>query len=129
MIAVDTNVIVRLLTQDEPTQAVKARRLFEGESIMLAKTVLLESEWVLHSLYGFEPARIAESFAALIALPDVACEDIRCVTDAIEWMRQGMEFADAIHLASARAAGSFATFDRKLVKRGASLTEIKIVQL
>ena len=99
MVAVDTNVVVRLLTGDDPAQAARARAIFERDSVLLAKTVMLESEWVLRRLYRFGADRIAEAFAALIALPDVACEDPAAVADAIRWMRGGMDFADALHLA------------------------------
>ena len=47
MVAVDTNVLVRLLTGDEPAQSARARAIFERETVLLAKTVILESEWVL----------------------------------------------------------------------------------
>ena len=56
MIAVDTNVIVRLLTGDEPRQSEQARLLFDRETIFLPKTVLLEAEWVLRRLYRLERA-------------------------------------------------------------------------
>ena len=54
MIAVDTNVLVRLLTGDDLKQAAAARSLFAAGPIWIAKTVLLETAWVLRSLYGFE---------------------------------------------------------------------------
>jgi predicted nucleic-acid-binding protein len=47
MLAVDTNVLVRLLTGDEPKQAAAARALFAAEPIWIAKTVFLETGWVL----------------------------------------------------------------------------------
>jgi predicted nucleic acid-binding protein len=128
VVAVDTNVVVRLLTGDDPAQAARARAIFERDSVLLAKTVMLESEWVLRRLYRFGADRIAEAFAALIALPDVACEDPAAVADAIRWMRGGMDFADALHLASARPAGRFATFDAALVRRAAKVADIKIVR-
>lgn len=131
MLAVDTNVVVRLLTGDEPAQAARARALFEREAILLAKTVILESEWVLRRLYRFGADRIADAFAALIALPDVTCEDSAAVADAIRWMRGGrggIDFADALHLASARPAGRFATFDGALSRRAAKIADIKIVR-
>jgi predicted nucleic-acid-binding protein len=127
MLAVDTNMVVRLLTEDEPVHAARAREIFERETVLLVKTVLLETQWVLRSLYGFESSRIADSFAGLVALSNVVCEDLRCVTDAIEWMRNGMDFADALHLASSRPAGRFATFDRKLIKRAAEAADITTV--
>jgi predicted nucleic-acid-binding protein len=59
MIAVDTNVVVRLLTNDEPLQAGAARSLFASGPVWIAKTVLLETAWVLRKLYGFEDDAIA----------------------------------------------------------------------
>lgn len=50
MIAVDTNVLVRLPTGDHAQQATAARSLFAAEPIWIAKTVLLETGWVLRSL-------------------------------------------------------------------------------
>ena len=67
MIAADTNVLVRLVTDDEPRQTAQARQLFETETIFLAKTVLLETEWVLRRLYRLDPlpvARAASRFSA-----------------------------------------------------------------
>jgi predicted nucleic acid-binding protein len=46
MLAVDTNVVVRLLTADEPVQAARARAIFERETVLLVKTVVLETQWV-----------------------------------------------------------------------------------
>lgn len=65
MIAVDTNVLVRLLTADDPKQLAAARSLFASDPIWVAKTVLLETGWVLRSLYGFETA-IHEAFTKLL---------------------------------------------------------------
>jgi len=127
VVAVDTNVLVRLLTGDEPAQTARARAIFEREAVLLAKTVILESEWVLRRLYHFDSDRIAEAFVALIGLPDLVCEDAGAVADAIRWMRDGMDFADALHLASARPAGRFATFDEKLAKRAAKIADISVV--
>jgi len=67
MVAVDTNVLVRLLTGDEPEQAAATRRLFASEPIWIAKTVLLETGWVLRGLYGFEESEIRDGFTKLLA--------------------------------------------------------------
>lgn len=58
MIAVDTNVLVRLLTGDHLGEETAARSLFSSGSIWIAKTVLLETGWVLRSLYGFKESAI-----------------------------------------------------------------------
>jgi predicted nucleic-acid-binding protein len=128
VVAVDTNVLVRLLTGDEPTQTTRARAIFERETVLLAKTVILETEWVLRRLYRFGSARIADAFLALIALPDLVCEDMAAMADAIQWMRGGMDFADALHLASARPAARFATFDDKLAQRAAKIADIAVIR-
>jgi len=51
--AIDTNIVVRLLTADEPEQAAAAKRIIEHGDVFLGATVLLEAEWVLRAGYGF----------------------------------------------------------------------------
>ena len=70
MLAIDTNVLVRFLTGDDPEEAATARELFAREQIRIAKTVLLEAEWVLRSAYGFEPGAIRDSLKRTISLPN-----------------------------------------------------------
>lgn len=116
VIAVDTNVIVRLLTGDEPQQTSQARRLFETVTIFLAKTVLLEAEWVLRRLYRLERLAVNQALEALLSLPNVQCEDEPLLRQALAWNRDGIDFADALHLASGRTAERFATFDPAMIK-------------
>ena len=122
MIAVDTNVVVCLLTGDDHRQAVRAKRLFEAEEIWLPKTVMLESEWVLRRLYRRDRGQVVEALIALAALPNVTCEDEAAVNDALDWALGGLDFADALHLASAGSSRGFATFDGKLAKRSKSVS-------
>ncbi len=117
MIAADTNVIVRLLTGDEPRQSEQARLLFDRETIFLPKTVLLEAEWVLRRLYRLERLRVISALAALVALPNVRCEDEAAIIQALAWSREGLDLADAMHVASSRTASRFATFDQTLIKQ------------
>jgi predicted nucleic-acid-binding protein len=127
VIAVDTNVVVRLLTGDEPAQARRARELFDGGTVFIAKTVLLETEWVLRYSYRFPPDRILTALAGLAALPNVQIEDAVAVADALQWCSRGIDLADALHCASARDASAFASFDRKLVKRAPSIIPLNVV--
>jgi predicted nucleic-acid-binding protein len=69
VIAVDTNVVIRLLTGDDQDQATRARKLFETETIWLPKTVILEAEWVLRRLYGLAKGRVAEALRLLLRSP------------------------------------------------------------
>jgi predicted nucleic-acid-binding protein len=114
--AIDTNVVVRFLTNDDKRQAAAARVAIAEGDIFIAVTVLLEAEWVLRSAYGFEPARIARAFRGLAGLPKIVVEDPAKLAQALNWMGQGMDFADALHLAKAEGRTAFLSFDRTLAK-------------
>lgn len=118
MLAVDTNVVVRFLVDDDASQHKRAVALFRGHSIWLARTVVLECEWVLRSAFGFAASDIARALRGLIHLPNVRCEDEPEVLAAIEALSAGMDFAGALHLAaSSHADEGFASFDLRFVKR------------
>jgi predicted nucleic-acid-binding protein len=121
VIAVDTNVIVRLVTNDDPTQSPRAAQLFVREDIYVPKTVVLETEWVLRGAYELAPDVIRNAFERLMEVPSVAVEDAPAVRRALAWFAAGMDFADAVHLASSIAAAGFATFDKPLAKRARKL--------
>lgn len=121
MIAVDTNVVVRLLTGDDARQAARASALFRSEEIWLSKSVILETEWVLRSLYRFRGDRLCAAMRALTSLPKVRVEDPAAVSRALEWTSLGMDFADALHLASRNENANFVSFDEKLATRAKGL--------
>ena len=117
MIAVDTNVLVKLLTGDDPKQAAAAKAIFEREPVWIAKTVLLETGWVLGSLYGFEDAAIRDAFAKLLGLKNVHMEDGPSVAAALALTAHGIELADAMHLVSRPPGAAFVSFDKSFVQR------------
>ena len=117
MTAVDTNVVVRLLTQDDPKQAAAAKSLFAAGPIWIAKTVLLETEWVLRSLYGFDAKTVRDAFTKLLGLKNVHTEDKASMAEALALTEHGIEFADAIHLSSRPPGAAFVSFDRSFVRR------------
>ena len=117
MISVDTNIVVRLLTGDDPGQASAARALFSTEQIWIAKTVLLETAWVLRSIYGFDEGAISDAFTKLLGLKNVQAEDESCLAAALSLTGHGIEFADAIHLSSRLQGTAFVTFDKPFVRR------------
>ena len=130
MIAVDTNVLVRLLTGDDPEQAKAARSLFAAGSIWIAKTVLLETGWVLRSLYGFDESAIRDALTRLLGLNNVQSEDESSVATALALTARGIEFADAMHLSSRPPGAVFVSFDRSFVRRAAraGVTQVADVQ-
>jgi predicted nucleic-acid-binding protein len=120
VIAVDTNVIVRLLVGDDRAQFTKARRLFEERSgqdgaIWVAQTVLVEMAWVLMRTYCRSRADVAGALRALASNATVALEEAASVADALALFETGSaDLADC--LLAARAARQevefLATFDR-----------------
>src|SRR5882762_5197982 len=126
MIAVDTNVLVRLLTEDDPKQAAAARSLFAAEPIWIAKTVQLETGWVLRSLYGFEESAIRDAFTRLLGLKNVRTEDEPSVAAALALAVHGIELADAMHLSSRPPGAGFVSFDQSFIRRAkrAGATEV-----
>lgn len=127
MLAVDTNLVVRLLANDDMLQTRRAAALFASDQIFISKTVLLESEWVLRFSYELPPKVILQALRNIIGLPNVMVEQQREIAEALNGFEQGLDFADALHLASSLRAGRFATFDRKLIKRAEKLTDIELV--
>ena len=114
MIAVDTNVLVRLLANDDPAQSPKAAALFAAEEVFIAKSVLLETEWVLRFSYHVSREAIGTAFERLASSASVTLEDARAVRAAIDAHAGGMDFADALHITSGRGTARFVTFDKKL---------------
>jgi predicted nucleic-acid-binding protein len=126
MIAVDTNVLVRLLTGDDPVQATAARSLFASGPVWIAKTVLLETGWVLRSLYEFEEQTIRDAFIKLLGLRNVHVEDESSIAAALELTSDGIEFADAMHLSSRPEGVKFVSFDKSFIRRAkrAGVTDV-----
>jgi len=116
MIAIDTNILVRLLANDDPAQSPKAAQLFASEDVFVPKTVLLETEWVLRFSYRLQRATIAAAFGKLLAAASVTIEDAEAVRTAVDAITAGMDFADALHLSSSAETDKFLTFDRKLAR-------------
>lgn len=126
MRAIDTNIIVRYLTGDDPKQAEKARALIDGESVFVPRTVLLETEWVLRGVYEMPKDVVIPALRAFAGLPGVTIEDTTLAARALDWAEAGMDFADALHLAAATGCDGFATFDRRFVKAATRAATIPV---
>ena len=129
MVAADTNVIVRFLTRDDPAQASRAASLLSSRLVWISKTVLLETAWVLQSLYGFTAIEVNEALKGFAGLRNVRLEDAMGVAKAFEWTSMGIDFADALHLASSAGTNRFLTFDRRFVRRAKKLTGVRVAAL
>jgi len=89
--------------------------------------VLLESEWVLRSGYELASDQIAAALRALSGLPGVTVEEPARLAQALVWMSEGMDFADALHLAKAQGCSVFLSFDRKLIKSASGCSPIPVM--
>ena len=122
MIAVDTNIIIRFLARDNEQQYQKAYQIFTGsEKIFISTTVILETDWVLRFSYRFSTDRIIYAISGLLGLENISVENKGEIFISLQWYEQGLDFADALHLACSRCANKFASFDKKLIKKATDL--------
>lgn len=126
MLAVDTNIVVRYVVEDDPRQAEKARALIDGEDIFVPTSVVLETEWVLRTVYGFAFPAIARALRTLAGQPSVTLEQALVVRTALAWAEAGVDFADALHMAASRHCTSFVSFDRDLAKIANRVADIPV---
>lgn len=127
MLAVDTNLVVRLLTNDDRGQARRAAAIFAANEVFVPKTVLLETEWVLRHAYSLERAAIVRGLLGVLGLRSVIAEDALDVAVALDWYRRGIDFADAMHLAASGQAKRFVTFDAKFARRAKGVVPVEVV--
>ena len=117
MIAVDTNVIVRFLTDDDAKQSPVARALMTSGIVWIAKTVLLETEWVLRRVYRFRSDQVLAAFTMLLGLNNIEIEDESDFSAALDLFSQGLDLADAVHVCRRPGGIEFASFDLEFLKR------------
>ena len=117
MIAVDTNVLVRLITDDDRELADRAARLFEAESVVFVpQIVVCELVWVLTHAYGFDRGAVHDAVRDLVDAKQVLVEEQEEVRRALGRYEARGDLADHLILERARRAGCtrVATFDKKL---------------
>ncbi len=119
-VAIDTNVLVRLLVRDNETQFTAACRLVEEaaaaqEPVLVMLCALLETEWVLRSRYKLDKPAIWGAFTHLLESGDVEFEHEPTVEEALYLWHQHSKvgFADCLLIARAAHLGRarFVTFD------------------
>ena len=128
MKALDTNILVRYYLQDDKTQGHIAYRVIEREAeLFVAKTTLLELQWVLSSnrKTPFPHRQISKVIEHLMRLPNVTIEDYYTVLMALESYRRGLDFAGALHLAAAQGCTTMLSFDGRRFVRRANRLKLK----
>jgi predicted nucleic-acid-binding protein len=124
MAALDTNVLVRYIVQDDAAQFAAAKRLIlrcvtEGSTLFVPVTVVLELEWVLRSGFGFGKDEVLQTLSSLFSAAELTFESERALEVALQLFRKGSaDFADCLHVASAAQAAEqpLWTFDKAAAK-------------
>jgi predicted nucleic-acid-binding protein len=121
MHAVDTNVLVRLITRDDARQAAAAES-FVAKGAWVSVLALAEATWVLSSVYELGPKELAQAVEMLLNHRDLVLQDPETVSAALALFRAkpALGFSDCLMLHLARKAGHLplGTFDRNLSKVG-----------
>ena len=117
MRAVDTNLLVRLIVRDDAAQ-VMAAEAFVAPGAWVPQIALVETLWVLESVYGLKPARMSSAVEMLLNHKDLTLQDADAVEAALAHYRNrpALGFSDCLVLEVARKAGHLplGTFDRRL---------------
>lgn len=123
MIGLDTNVVIRYLTQDDPDQTVVANQLIdsldESEPGFISIAAVVEIGWVLTRAYRLERGDLADVFDRLLSSRELEIQHSECVRAAVASLRGGGDLADAIIADLGRRAGCqrTMTFDRRAAAR------------
>ncbi len=126
IIAVDTNIVVRLLTQDDELQYNKSLKIFQEQEILIADTVILKTEWVLRFAYYFKSDEICNALRNLLGLPNVQLVNGSLVAQVLQWHENGLAFADALHLAQSQSCSAIYSFDSKFVNKAKGLSGCEV---
>jgi predicted nucleic-acid-binding protein len=126
MPALDTNVLVRYIVQDDAAQLAAAKRLIsrclaEGSTLFVPVTVVLELEWVLRASFEFDKGDVLMTLSSLFSAAELIFESERALEVALHLFRKGSaDFADCLHVALATQAGEqpLWTFDKGAAKLG-----------
>jgi len=119
MRAVDTNVLLRLLVRDEPSQ-VRAAEQFVARGAWISHLAIVETLWVLDAIYSRNPGQIATAVEVLLNHQHLVVQDAEVVAAALATFRKRpmLGFSDCLVVEVARKAGHLplGTFDRNLAK-------------
>ncbi len=121
MKALDTNIMVRLLLADDAIQLAQVKALLSSAQQFTSPiTVMQELVWVLEA-HDYSAAQVQHGLNLLLSLPNYKPAHLAELRQAIAWYAQGMDFADALHLALRGDSAQLLTFDKAFIKQGKKL--------
>jgi predicted nucleic-acid-binding protein len=131
--SLDTNVLARFFIDDPDDDQALLQRPAAVAALsapaFVPVTVVLELEWAMRGFYGLPRADIERVLRALLGIGHVTVEDRGAVLDALDLFGEGMDLADALHLARSQRAAAFVTFDRRLARRATARAAAPRVEL
>lgn len=124
MPALDTNVLVRFLVEDNETQLAAVRRLIrrcvnQGQTLYVPISVSLELEWVLRSTFGFAKDDVLQTLSQILSAAEMTFESETALELALlRYKESSADYSDCLHVALAAQAGEqpLWTFDRAASK-------------
>ena len=117
-LTLDTNVLVRLATQDNPPQAAAALKVLQTASLIaVPSTTLCETVWVLIRGYRYTPEQVAHAIRTLLQVSQVVC-NTPAVLAGLALLQSGGDFADGVIAFESELMGGqeFVTFDKAAAK-------------
>jgi predicted nucleic-acid-binding protein len=123
--AIDTNVVARYLLNDDPNQSPLAMEQLR-QPCFISDTVLLECAWLMSSRYGVGRAELVATIRDLLALPNVTVSDEALISWAVDRFAAGADFADMLHLVTAKSTQAFVTFERHLSRDAGPQTPVAV---
>lgn len=127
MKAVDTNILLRAIVNDDADQAARAREVLR-ENCFVSNSVFLETAWVLKSYYGFDRQAVVEALEAIISADTIHV----AVPEALGWAlasyASGSDIADMLHLVEATGSDAFMTFDRQIGRTADPPVPVKVLR-
>ena len=121
MIAVDTNLLVRHLVQDDAQQAFSARRILSDGAVYVSNVVLAELVWVLESCYEYPKSDVLDVLRELGSTVDIVFSSRPVASDAVAaFAQQGADFADWLiyYEALEQGCSEVFSFDKACIKTG-----------
>lgn len=124
MAALDTNILIRYLVQDDDSQLAAAKKLIRsalsaGQTLFVPITVTLELEWVLRSNFKFSKDQVTNTLSSLLAAAELSFESESAAEIALAlYKKSSADYSDCVHIALAYIAGEAPlwTFDRTASK-------------
>lgn len=128
MTVLDTNVVVRIIVDDDPDQVQQAQALLAANRCVVPITVVLETSWVLEASYQLPVPVVTSSLRQFLGLEQVEAPHMPAIEQALQWYESGFGLAGVLHRALALTrAEALATFDQAFIDQASDTEGCSVV--